>query len=945
MRTMRRICAAILVALLALVILAPAAAWADDGDVTTVRVGYYENEVFEEGAQEGAVKTGYAYEYYRKLSEYTGWNYEYVYGGYGDLYQMLLDGDVDLLAGLAFREERVGLISYPEQPMGNEVYSLVKHDDDDSISAEPSTLSGKRIGVLESAMVGVLNTFLAEHDVTANVVTYADSAELLSAFDNGELDVLAAEGDGAYGRDNAEVVGSFGSSDYYLCVNVSRPDLLAELNAAQAELAANEPNYLAALRAKYYQVSMSGRSFSVAEKQWLADHDTLRVGYLNTYLPYSDTDESGNVTGIVKDLVPKMLADMGVTRLSVSYVSYENYDDMIAHLEDGTIDLAFPVGGGLYYSEENGIHQSNAVTSVASELVYKGEFHEVSTERFSVNENNRMQYYYVRRTFPEAEIVLYPSVDACLDAVVSGEVDYTTLNGLRASDLLKNSRYHELSMRQTALDDRSFGVKIGNEGLLKLVNRGISVVGHDYAQNLANRYADELFTYGTLDAVRDNFAIILPVVLAVAGALIYLLARDSRRSRQQVLQEEGARHTLEAKNLELAESKDALASALDAAQTANRAKTAFLNNMSHDIRTPMNAIVGFTTLAQSHIESRELVSDYLAKIDVSSQHLLSLINDVLDMSRIESGKLTMEASEVNIPRLVGSIETIAHADTQAKNQELTVELRDITSENVITDKLRLEQVLLNILSNAIKFTPAGGHIALTVTEFPAEAEGMVDVELRIADDGIGMSPEFQEHIFEAFSRERTSTVSGIQGTGLGMAITKRIVDLLGGTISVTSEEGKGTEFVVRLTCEVCEEPAAQAESVEMANFEGKRVLLVEDSLVNQEIATMILREAGFEIDVADDGSVAVEKVTQAPAGYYDVVLMDIQMPQMDGYEATRIIRTMEDPKKAAVPIIAVTANAFVEDRDSALGVGMDAHLAKPYDIPKMMQTIGEVLAR
>ena len=433
---------------LALGLFGPAGARAQS-DEAPVRVGYYENEVFQEGAEEGAVKTGYAYEYYRKLSEYTGWKYEYVYGGYGELYQMLLDGDIDLLAGLAFREERTAVLSYPDAIMGSEAYYLVKQDSETDITADPATLRGKVIGVLDSAMVGVLESWLDDHRIDATVVAYPDHPQLFGAFDSGELDVFVAEGVGSHVRPHAEVMYAFGSSDYYLCVNIRRPDLLDELNAAQIMLAAEEPNYLNSLSAKYYSLSVTARAFSSAEREWMDTHDALHVGYLENYLPYSDTDADGQVTGIVKDLVPEILSTLGISDISVTWAGYRSYDDMVADMASGEIDVAFPVGGGLYYSEENGIYQSNPGVSASTEIVFRGTYSEDTPAHFAVNENNRMQYYYVRTYFPDAEITLYPSIDECLAAVLDGKAGCTTLNGLRANDMLKNRRYKGLSLLLT----------------------------------------------------------------------------------------------------------------------------------------------------------------------------------------------------------------------------------------------------------------------------------------------------------------------------------------------------------------------------------------------------------------------------------------------------------------------------------------------------------------
>ncbi len=526
--------------------------------------------------------------------------------------------------------------------------------------------------------------------------------------------------------------------------------------------------------------------------------------------------------------------------------------------------------------------------------------------------------------------------------------------------------------------------------------------------------------------------------------------------------------------------RDALADALVAAEHANKAKTTFLNNMSHDIRTPMNAIVGFTALAASHIDNKEQVQDYLSKISVSSQHLLSLINDVLDMSRIESGKMTLDESEVHLPDMIHDLRTIIHANITSKQLELFIDTQDVINEDIVTDKLRLNQVFLNILSNAIKFTPSGGSISFRVVEKPSTIAEHTEFEFHIKDTGIGMSEEFQKTIFEAFTREKTSTVSGIQGTGLGMAITKSIVDMMGGDIAVFSEEGKGTEFVVNVPCRLSSNPTkletipelqglralvadddtdtclsvcamlrkmgmrpdwtssgrevvirakesldqsdefrtylidwqmpdmngietarrlrkvigdgvpiimltaydwadieeeareagvtafcskplfmselrnvlaapfrAEADDVDSedsaVDFTGKRILLAEDNEMNQMIAEAILTESGFELDIACDGQIAVQMMDEAPAGTYDVILMDIQMPTMDGYEAAQLIRAMDDREKAEIPIIAVTANAFEEDRKLALEAGMNGHLAKPYDIPKMLEMLGELI--
>ena len=312
------------------------------------------------------------------------------------------------------------------------------------------------------------------------------------------------------------------------------------------------------------------------------------------------------------------------------------------------------------------------------------------------------------------------------------------------------------------------------------------------------------------------------------------------------------------------------------------------------------------------------------------------------MSRIESGKVTIEEENMSLTELIDGLTMIVRESAGEKNQKFTVEM-DITHKNVMADKLRLSQVLLNILSNSVKYTPEGGEINLILTERPGAEDELADYEFKIKDNGIGMSDEFRDTIFEAFTREQTSTVSGIQGTGLGMAITKNIVDLMGGTISVESSLGKGSEFTVDLSLKTVKAGAEEKVESEDVDFTGKTVLLAEDNELNQQIAVAILEDVGLTVDIAGDGTVAVAKMEEAPAGTFDVILMDIQMPKMDGYEAARKIRALDDPAKAGIPIIAVTANAFEEDRQSALDAAMNGHLAKPYDIPKMMKALKEIL--
>ncbi|MCR5258582.1 MAG: response regulator [Desulfovibrio sp.] len=1062
-----------LAALLWLIAPAPAAS-AGEAEPAAVRIGYYKNAIFQKGAKPGAARSGYAYEYCLKIAEYAGWKYEYVYGSFGELYDRLLKGEIDLLAGLARTENRTGRIGYPEHPMGEMPYLLMKRQGDSRISADPASLSGMSIGAVDGAPAAELEAWLARHGAMARIRRFSSPAELYQAFgrsgtEENRLDAFVAMDGGALMRNRAEAVLAFGLADYYLCTAASRPDLLAELNAAQAHLQAEEPLWLGALRMKHYPGTLADASPSAGEKAWLASHRSLRVGCMADYLPYSDADAKGQAAGMVRDLVAGMLKKLGADSLETSFKVYPSYREMTDALAKGEIDVAFPVAGEPYWAETSGLRQSNPVLTPSTALVYRSDDAGMKPRTIAVNAANDMQVRYVEANFPNAGLLVQlPSIEACLSAVLFGQADATVLDGLRGGEILSNAKFAILSARPLPhANPRRFGVRMSDEGLLRLINRGLALAGEEWIQSLAVKHAAGLRSWTLADIAKACAA-------ALATLAVLLFALSARRSKLEAARKEEARQKLEEKNWELATSRKKLTKALAEAKRASRAKTDFLNSISHDVRTPMNAIAGFAAMAESHQDSPEKVRDCLFKIGISSRHLLSLLNNVLDMSRIESGKAKLEKAEVNLSELLRGVRAIVNDGAQSKGVFLSVDA-DIVHERVCADRLRISQILLNLLSNAVKFTPEGGRIRFSIAELPSSSPGMADFRFAVKDSGIGMSPEFTKTVFDAFTRERTSAVASTQGTGLGMAISKRLAEMMGGTIAVESREGEGSEFTVVLplkTIGPAPEPSAATQgraaaaaggkgflrSVQPAmrrlgmegrfasgaadavqavaeakgnrpalfiadwdaplmdgaeavravrassggdavfiaacswneagdearatgadcfmlkpciaaallrvaegrfearhrpgsatgaagQFAGARILLAEDNEFNREIAVDLLGDAGFEVDVAENGAEALAKVETAPAGWYAIVLMDIQMPAMDGYEAARRIRALSDPAKAGVPIVAVTANAFEEDRKTALEAGMDGHLPKPYDVPKMTAMIADLLER
>ena len=884
----------------------------------TVRVGYVNALNYEEGG-EGEYKRGAGYEYLQKISYLTGWTYEYVYGSFSECSAMLAKGEIDLFGNVSYTPERAELFDYSAYPQGKDTYWLYVTKNSNLSGGNLRSLNGCRIGVTAgSYQETLLKEWLQANSINAQVIEYSGYDAMMPALDEETVDAIVAP-DLATGYDYLAIV-SIGSSDFYFAVSKQRPDLLAELNSALYEIQTNEADYNTKLASKYYYKAASGMPFNDEEKAWLEAHDnTIHLGYLADNLPFSG-EENGELNGVLRTVTDTLEREYDIT---IQTTAYDSQSEMMQAMESGQVDVIGPVISDYYLTELNHAVLTDPIVTTTPVIIYKENYQD-SMKTIAVTDKALFNANIIPILFPDAKLYVCETADDCLKAVASGKAGSTLISSFRINILSSNSLMQQLSFAEMARQTEiGLLARKENRRAVTIFNKGIEqssdlLNGMVLAQHSA---ADTKISFSAF--VRQNallFVGIAALIIFVLGTLLYRLSV----SRKQLL-------------AALTETKNA--------NSANSAKTAFLNNMSHDIRTPMNAIIGFTDIALKS-EPQPEIKGYLEKVKQSSDYLLSLINDVLDISRIESGNIKYSPTPVDISAVTDSVLDIANGFMLNRDLKLRIQRQAPESHYVLTDEVRIREILINIISNAVKFTHDGGTITFETYRKPGADSSHIVFCYRISDTGVGMSEEFAKHIFDEFSQENSGARTKYQGTGLGMALTKRYVDLMNGTISVESEKGKGSTFTVELPLELSTPiPRQEAKQpLSEKNLNNLHVLMAEDNDLNAEIASMLLEDKGMQVTRAVDGKEVVEIFKSHPAGTFDVVLMDIMMPQQNGYEATKAIRQLPDrPDGHTIPILAMTANAFAEDVQAAMEAGMNAHLAKPIVIDTVTKVILENL--
>ena len=933
----KSICA-VLCLLLLLPALFPVKAAAETTPVKVVRVGSFEdtfNYVNEKG-----VRKGYGYELLQTLSGYTGWQLEYVTCDWSDCFEKLKNGEIDIMGDISYTEDRTEEMLFSDEPMGEEKYYLYADLSRADISASDyKTLNGKKIGVLMGTEPEVMLTEWEEkYDLKTQHVNISNNEDVKQKLANHEIDCFVSLEESFWTELGISTITCVGESGIYYAINEDRTDIKEELDYAMRALEDADPFYTADLYKRYFSRDYTP-ILTGEEKAWLKEHGVIRMGFLAGDSGVSTYDPAtGEITGTIIDYIQFAKDCLGNQELEFQMVGYDSKEAELGALKSGEIDMVFHFDQSPNLAEEYRVACTNTTwTSNMLAVTNKQHFNENQANRVAVPQNKLSLTRYLAVYYPQWEIVDCATQEDAARLVKDGQADCFVTGTGSQENYSKKYDFYSVPLPNPARS--CFAVNSGNRHLLSILNKTIKAMPTNMLTGSLAMYKSSSRKVTLSEFIRDNFFMVLlvsSIFVAVILLAILKLLQKARKAEAAARKAANDTQELNAK----------LQIAAENAESANRAKSAFLFNMSHDIRTPMNAIIGYADLAARHSDEPAKLEKYMENIQVCGQNLLMLLNNVLDLARIENDKTEMEYSVSDIEKDFRNCLAMFRNQADSKGQTLTVTTQ-LQYPYIYADIPHLTEVCTNLVSNAVKYTGANGTIRCGVTQKPGEKEGWCNTVVTVADNGIGMSQEFQKHIFEPFERERTSTVSKVEGSGIGMGIVKKLVGLMGGTVEVESKIGVGSTFTVTIPCRIASEEETQAKRETNPSDQkclcGTRILLTEDNDLNAEIATELLQEEGCTVDRAKDGVECVDMLEKAADGTYQIILMDVQMPVMNGYDAARKIRRMDDPQKANIPIVAMTANAFSEDRQVALEAGMNDHIAKPIDMSVLVPTLRKYL--
>ena len=913
----------------------------DEKQSQIIRVGSFEDTFAY--VDKNGVRRGYGYELMQALAGYTGWKFEYVKCDWSNCFDKLENGEIDIMGDISYTDERAQRMLFSDEAMGEEKYILYADLADMDIGmSDFKSLDGKRIGVLMGTEPEIMLTqWENKNGIHTEHVNVNNNDDVEKKLANQEIDCFVSLEESIWSEQGISSITTIGKSGIYFAINKERSDIKTELDYAMRQLDQESPFFKADLYKKYFTLDYR-QILTGEEKSWLEEHGDIRIGFLNNDPAIFSRDEATEkLTGMLAEYTSYAKDCLGNQVLKFYIQEYDSYDKMTQALQNREIDMVFYAGRNPDFAEKNGYALTNtAWTYSLMAVTDEKKFDEDRLYTVAVPKEKDALKQHIAFCYPQWKRVDYDSLEDAADMVMNEKADCFLIGTSQALKYDNERDFKSVPLTKTM--EACFAVRGGEGPILSILNKTLKAMPSDMLTSALAIYDSTADKVTFWDFVKDN----MPAFFVTAGfsslgiiGIILVLLRKARKA--ETVAKLAANDTQKL--------NDKLGIALKKAEDASLAKTRFLNNMSHDIRTPMNAILGYAQIMEDELNRKEMpeVSEHLEKLQQSGNLLLSIINNVLDMARIESGRMELDENYCRIEDVWKSLFAVFDDNAMKKNIALHYAM-NVEHEHVLTDVTKVKEILVNILSNAIKYTPVGGSVMVDVDELPCDESGYMIVKIRVSDTGIGMSQDYQTKIFEAFTREQNTTKSKIAGTGLGMSIVKKYVDLLGGTINVESELGKGSTFTVTLKHRIADESYYVKKHIEEPGtgseiLEGRNILLAEDNDLNAEIAEAILERAGLKTERVEDGIQCVNRIMEMPVGTYDMILMDIQMPKMDGYKATQAIRNLPDRDKACIPIIAMTANAFVEDKRDAIAAGMNGHIAKPIQVDKLLSMLAEVI--
>ena len=915
----------------------------DEKQPQTIRVGSFEDTF--NYVDKNGVRRGYGYELMQALAGYTGWKFEYVKCDWSNCFDKLENGEIDVMGDISYTDERAQRMLFSEEPMGEEKYILyadLSHTDIET--SDFKSMDGKRVGVLLGTEPEIMLTeWENKNGIHTEHVNVNNNEDVEKKLANHEIDCFVSLEESIWSEQGISSVTTIGKAGIYFAINKERSDIKAELDFAMLQLDQNSPFFKADLYKKYFTLDYS-QSLTGKEKSWLKEHGDIRIGFLdNAPAVFSMDEETGKLTGTLAEYISYAKDCLGNQTLEVNIQAYDAYDEMLQALQKCEIDAICYASRNPDFAEKKGYTLTNTAWTYSMMAVTDEKyFNENEVHTVAVPKEKEALKQHIIFSYPNWKLVEYDSLADAADMVTHEKADCFLLGTSQALKYDNNRDFKSVPLTKTM--EACFAVKGGEGPLLSILNKTLKTMPSGMLTSALAIYdstADKVTFY---DFIKDNMLAVFVTAglfsLSIIGIILMLL-RKARKAEAVAMLAASDTQKL----------NDKLEIALKKAEDASLAKTRFLHNMSHDIRTPMNAILGYTQLMEDELKGKELPEtlDHLKKLKQSGNLLLSILNNVLDMARIESGKMEIDESYGQIKEIQQTLLEIFDDEAKKKNIAFHYTV-NVEHEHVLIDITKVKEIFANILSNAIKYTPSGGSVTVNVDELPCDEPGYMIARTSVSDTGIGMSQEYLTRIFEAFTREQNTTKSKIAGSGLGMSIVKKYVELLGGTINVESEPGKGSIFTVTLKHRIADEGYYKKMHVETPGtgseiLAGKNILLAEDNDLNAEIAVAILERFGLKAERVEDGIQCVNRIKKMPAGTYDMILMDIQMPKMDGYQATQEIRHLPDQDKACIPIVAMTANVFEEDKREAAAAGMNGHIAKPIQADDLLPTLVEIIGQ